>query len=271
MKKQIPLALILTSSLFALEESPWLEFPYEFHFKTAFSESYYSEIQGATYPRKRYENSWNEQLNLGLSVTTMSLLDIELEGEFFQTKATSFTLESLALQLRWQLLDDIQGDPFSLTLGGNTRFVPDHALHDPYVPYQGLINFEALMSIGREFDVAFDWTKRFFLFSALGIANQGAPYLKIDAQFDVHRKSHLFAFLIKTNFGFGQKDRVPVDHFHGYSAIWHQSVDLGVAYQYLFDIYGKLGIELSYRPYAKNFPKNFSKVEIRYDFPFSIF
>jgi hypothetical protein len=271
MKLKLPTALLMTSCLFSLEESPWLEFPYEFHFKTTFLESYYSEIQGATFQKKDYRNSWNEQFNLELAVTTLSMLDIALEGEFFQTKATSFTLESLASQLRWQVLDDIQGDPFSVALGGNLRFVPDHALRDPYVPYQGLINFEALLAVGKEFDVAFDWTKRFYVLSAVGIAIQGAPYLRVDARFDMHRKNHLFALLLNTNFGFGQKDSIDFDHFHGYADIWHQSLDLGVAYAYLFDIYGKLGIELSYRPYAKNFPKNFSKIEIRYDFPFSIF
>ena len=44
MKLPLSLSLLAVGKLLAFEEIPWIDFPYEFQFRTAFSESYYSEI-----------------------------------------------------------------------------------------------------------------------------------------------------------------------------------------------------------------------------------
>jgi hypothetical protein len=271
MKKYLAIAAFATSVISAFEESPWLDFPYEFHLRSAFKESYYSTIADAVISEGKYEHSWNEEFNLNIGVSTMSMLDLQLEGEFFQTKATTFTLESLGALIRSQIMDDIQGDPFSCTIGTSIRYVPDHALFDPYVPYQGLFNFEANIAFGKEFDEAFDWTKRMTLFLATGLATQGSAYLRFNSSFELHRVNHLFGAVLKTCFGFGGERTVDLQDFHGYGRIRHQSIDLGLNYSYLFDIYGTLSIEALYRVYAFAFPKNFTSIEIRYNFPFSIF
>lgn len=271
MKNPFLLSILGSSLVFGLEQSPWLDFPYEFHFNSAFNESYYSNISNANNQKAKYKNSFNEQLRLNLDVTTLALLEAEIEMEFFQTKATNFTLESIAMEVRKQVSDDIQGDFLSTTLGSSFRYVPDHALNDPFVPYQGLLNFEANLALGKEFDQAFDWTKRGYLFLATGIANQGAPYLKVNGVFEMHRMHNLFGFFFNTYFGFGTKSKIDLNRFHGYGKIEHQSIDLGLRYRYLFDIYGSLSFELLYRVYAFSFPRNLTSIEIRYCFPFSIF
>ncbi len=271
MNKFCVVPFFLSYALIAFEESPWLDFPYEFHFRPDFKESYYTKINQGHPHKITYQNSWNEQLNLNLGVTTLSLVELQIEGEFFQTKATRFTFESIGAQVRTQCLDDIQGDIVSLTIGSSFRFVPDHALKDPYVPYHQLVNFEGNLSLGKEFDQAFEWTKRSYLFLGAGIANQSAAYLKANAYFEMHRMHHLFGTFLKSYFGFGSKKFIDLNDFHGYGNINHQSLDFGLIYRYLFDIYGSLSIECAYRLYAYAFPKNFTSVEIRYNFPFSIF
>ncbi len=264
------LFLIPTLCAYGFEKTPWLEFPYEFHFRSTFEESYYSSIDRAYPNRSQYQNSFNEELRFNLGVSTLSYFEAQIETEFFQTKATTLTLESVGAQLRWQILDDIQGDPFSVTIGGLLRFVPDHALKDPYVPYAGLINFEGSFCIGKEFDEAFDWTKRVYLDLSIGQAIQGAPYLEADLVFQLHRMHHLFGVFMESYFGFAHKKSINLNTFHGYGDIGHQSVDLGVEYSYLFDIWGVFSIQARYRPYAFAFPKNQASIELRYDFPFSI-
>jgi hypothetical protein len=271
MKLPLSLSLLAVGKLLAFEEIPWIDFPYEFQFRTAFSESYYSEIAQASLKKSQYENSFNEKLSLNLGVATLSQFDFQVETEFFQSKATHFTLQSLGAFIRSQVLDDIQGDLVSLTLGTSIRYVPDHALKDPIVPYQNLINFEANLALGKEFDIAFDWTKRFAIFTAVGIANDSGSYLKVNFLFDWHRRHHLFGLFAKSYFGFGTHKTVNIPQFHGYGNIRHQSIDVGATYRYLFDIYGSLSIDLFYRVYAFCFPKNETAIELRYQFPFSIF
>lgn len=271
MKNPFLYSILGSSLVFGFEQSPWLDFPYEFHFTTAFAESYYSNISNAIYQESKYKNSFNEHIQFNLDVTTLSSLEAELELEFFQTKATNFTLESVGFEVRKQVSDDIQGDLLSTTIGASFRFVPDHALSDPFVPYQGLLNFEANLVLGKEFDQAFDWTKRGYLFLATGLANQGAPYLKANGVFEMHRMHNLFGVFLNTYFGFGGRSKIDEKSFHGYGKIQHQSVDVGLRYKYLFDIYGSLSAEFSYRVYAFSFTKNQTVLEIRYWFPFSIF
>ena len=271
MKKIIFSIPLFINLLVAFEESPWVDFPYEFHFKSAWKESYYSKIANSYNQTSKYKNSVNEQLNLALSVSTISLLDVQLESEFFQTKATNFTLESLGVQVRKQLFDDIQGDLVSLTLGGLFRFVPDQALKDPYVPYQNLVNFEANFSLGKEFDEAFEWTKRFYTFFSCGIANIGSPYIRSKTVFEIHKGHHLFGWILDGNFGLEGKRSVNLENFHGYGSVRHQTLDIGVTYDYLFDIYGKVSAAFFYRLYAFAAPKNQAAIEFKYDLPFSIF
>jgi hypothetical protein len=271
MKRALTIMIALAPPLMSFEESPWLNFPYEVHFSSAVDQSYYASLAGDHSQTNRYENSWNTQLNLNLSVATLSLYDVEVEGEFFSTSATSFTLESAAIQMRKQILDDIQGDVVSLTLGANLRFVPTHALKDPYVPYQGLLNLEVSGSMGKEFDNGSDWIRRFYVLIAPGVANRGAFYLRADGRFDWHQKSHTVGVLLNSLLGFGNTHTVDWSNFQGYGQIWHQAIDLGVIYTYHFDLYGALSFALTYRPYAMNVPRHLTRGEIRYELPFSVF
>jgi len=270
MIKKVIFVALASIQLAAFEESPWLDFPYEFHFRSSIEGSYYSSINDGQ-KVSCYTHSFNEQLNLNLGVVTLSQIDLQLEMEAFKTKATTGSLESLGAQCRYQLLDDIQGDPISLTFGASFRFVPDHALNDPYTPYHELLNLEGTVCIGKEFDQVFNWVKRTFLLLGAGMANTGSPWARFNSLFEMHRQHHVFGAFLQGYFGFGSTHHVNVNHFHGYAKIAHQSIDVGLLYRYLFDIWGTLSIELSYRPYAQSFPSNFSKIEIRYNLPFSLF
>lgn len=271
MKLVYAATLGLGSLAFGFEQTPWVDFPYEFQLRTSFFESYYSAISDSYPFEAKYKNSFNEELKLNIGVATLSQVDFQIESEFFQSKATTFTLESIGFFVRSQVLDDVQGDWISATIGTSIRYVPDHALHDPFVPYHNLFNFEGNLALGKEFDEAFDWTKRGSVFFAVGIATQSAAYIKFDGLFEFHRMSHLFGCFFKSYFGLGNKKQIDLAQFHGYGKYMHQSVDVGLCYKYLFDIYGALSIEASYRFYAFAFPENETAIEIRYQLPFSVF
>ncbi|MCB1076018.1 MAG: hypothetical protein KDK59_10915, partial [Simkania sp.] len=82
---------------------------------------------------------------------------------------------------------------------------------------------------------------------------------------------HKFELYSEGYFGFGKRHEVDIRHLNGYAKIMHQSIDIGASYHYLFEIWGSLGIQYSYRVYARAFPKQASILKVEYILPFSIF
>ena len=134
--KPCPLLIVfslLTNSSFALETKPWLNEVYEFDFQSAFSYSRFNKVQGASKQLEAPLN--NRDLLVDFGFTPASSVDIQIEGEFGKTNNVNWALRSGALQMRYQLLDDIAGDCCSLMLGVNIRGATHHFLRDVSTPY----------------------------------------------------------------------------------------------------------------------------------------
>ncbi|MCF7852870.1 MAG: hypothetical protein K9M07_06485 [Simkaniaceae bacterium] len=270
-KKAFLIALLLTLRAFSFENQPWFPFPYEFHFIPSYFISYFSSVQGGYNPYSY--NSWNQVIAANLEFNTMSQFDTQIEVECFNTSKTNMTLLSSGIQGRYLLFDDIQGDPVSLAVGLNFRYVPDHALTDPFCPYHNIVNFEAVGSVGKEFDHLQYWVYRLYALAALGQANQGAPWIKGSASVELNGRynRNQCAILVDSYFGFGSRREVNINQFHGYGSIWHQSVDVSAIYRRNFQVWGTLSFELGYRVYAENYPRNQIGFLIKYNLPFSFF
>lgn len=254
---------------FAFEQSPWVDSPYLFRFRPSLEVSYFPGVNGGS---PSSFSSLNEDLNLNLGVATMSRYEIQLETDFFHSKMRSFNFESVALQLRNQFMDDIAGAPISLTLGGSYRFVPMHRLHDVAMPYHYLHNFELVSSIGKEWSSPPNWIVRSYGLLAVGIANQGSPWIKANLLIEgAIAKRHEIAAIVESYFGFGFKNQIDIDTFSGYYNVAHRSIDVGLRYAYEFDIYGTLSAKASYRVYAHAYPENLVSILLEYSFPFSLF
>lgn len=270
MKSSLSIAfLVLTASSFALDTKPWLGDAYAFNFQSAFCYSRFNKVEGASRQLSAPEN--NRDLSLDLGFTTQSL-DFQMEGEFGKTNNVNWALRSGALQARYQMLDDISGDPVSLTFGLILRGATHHFLRDVSTPYAAECNIELTCAVGKEWSKNGMWTMRTFGFAAVGQANRGLPWTRehLVLQYNLN-DTHRFTVFADGDFGFGGRQHVNVRHFNGWGKFQHQSIDLGLAYGYKISFYGILTASYARRVFAHNFPEHVNFFTLAYCIPFSLF
>jgi len=262
--------LCLPLTLFAYVIDPWLSTLAEFELRTAYSYRYYPSVDRAVNPSSYH--SHDQLLDFNLGVRFLPNFEGQLEMDFLSTHRLSRGMQRLGAQLRYLLLDDVAGDPVSLTLGGQLFYVPTKALHDVSSPYHAQGNLELGVAIGKEIDNVAQWVYRFYGFLGVGSGNRGYPWvrplLSAEMKYAFHHKFQLYS---EGYLGLGKQSLVNIRRFKGYAKIQHRSVDIGANYTYLFDIWGSLGLQYAFRIYARSFPQHASTFTVRYHLPFSIF
>lgn len=264
------ISLLVNSSLQALTTKPWLGNLYEFEWQTDFTYSRYRRVEGAAVQLRSASN--DKDLLFDLSFTPFTTFDVQVEVEFADTPRQALGLRSTALQVRYQWLDDISGDPLSLTTGFNLRGVSRHSLKDVSCPYASDVNFELSLSMGKEWSNQGMWTMRTWGLTTIGIANHGFPWTRelFIWQFNWQNAHRLSLFTVG-DFGFGNRQHVNVRHFDGWGKFQHQSIDIGIAYGYTISVYGILTAAYTHRLFAHNFPQSVNFFTIAYRVPFSFF
>jgi hypothetical protein len=265
------LLLLFSAQVFALQEAPWLGDVYEFELFTDFLYSQYSKIDHAVVqPSYAYNNYVTD---FDLSFTPTENIDVQWEINLARTPyQTTYGFRSSALQGRYLLLDDIAGDPLSITLGLNTRAVTGRSVRDVSSPYASYWNGEATISLGKEFTKDTDWKTRGFLFASLGIANHGSFWDRFKASFEARIKNvHALQAFGVGYFGYGQNNSVNINAFQGWGKIWHGSIDLGAKYSYYFDLWGTLDFSYACRVLAYSYPEREQTIQVSYTLPFSLF
>ncbi len=262
--------LFWTFPLASLETKPWMGPAYAFEFESAFSYSRFNKVEGASRQLSAPLN--NRAILLDLTYVAGGSMDLQLETEFAKTNHVNWALRSAAVQGRMQLLDDISGDPVSLTLGVNLRGAPPHFLRDVSTPYAAEFNIELTCSVGREWSENGVWTMRTYGMAAIGQANRGYPWTRELLVWQANlREAHRFTLFADLDVGFGNKQHVNVHHFDGWGKFQHQSLDLGVGYSYKMGVYGMFTALYAYRVFAHNFPERVNFVSLAYTVPFSLF
>ncbi len=264
------LSLTIAFPALALETKPWFDEVYEFHFESAFSFSRFNRVQGASRQLKSPLNNWDLLVDFGF--TPSSKWDMQIEGEFGKTSRVNWALRSGAAQLRYQLLDDIAGDPLSLVLGVNIRGATHHFLRDVSTPYAAEFNAEATWAAGKEWSDNGLWTMRLYGFGTLGQANRGYPWTHQLFVFQYNLEdTHRFTLYTEGNVGFGGRQHVDVKHFNGWGKYQHQSIDLGFSYGYKLSVFGIFSFTYAHRIFAHNYPEHLNFFALSYSIPFSLF
>jgi hypothetical protein len=259
-----PLALV------AFEMDPWFTPLAEFQLRAAYSYRYYPSVDRAVNPTSYSSHDHIGDINLGVSPHPN--WDVQAELNVAKTDRLSFGIQRVGLQGRYLWLNDVAGDPVSLTTGLSLFFVPTRNMDDVSSPYHAQGNAELGMAVGKEIDHVFDWICRFYAFLGAGIANRGSPWLRplLSCQFQC-RNTHRLQLFAEGYFGLGNRKQVNIRQFTGYAKLRHQSIDMGLNYTYHFDIWGDLSLQYAYRVFAKSFPEKASTFMIKYCLPFSIF
>ena len=257
-------------SLFGFLLQPWYFTVGEFQCCPTYSYSYYPSVSKGENPSSYHCSDHRIALNAG--VQFWPNWEMQLESDFLHSLKLNWGLERFGLQLRHIFLDDVIGDPMSLSLGLQGFYVPTRSMRNVSVPYHGQGNAELGIAIGKEIDRLYDWLFRFWGFLGLGMANRGSPWIRPCVAVEMKgKKRYIFKAFTEFYGGLGDDQNVNINDFSGYGKIAHRSIDLGLNWTYLFAIWGDLHCAVSYRLYAHSFPKHASNISITYQLPFSIF
>jgi hypothetical protein len=195
---------------------------------------------------------------------------LELETTFAATHHRSFGFCDVCLTGRYQWLDDVIGDPVSLVTGLTVIHDSKIARNDISCFYHGQTACEFHMAAGHEMVCEEFWASRLWGVLGLGIADQGSPWIQIDAGWDCNWLDvHEMEIELRSLWGLGTH-ALHVHRFHGYGPIRHQSIDLGFNYHYYLESGGILGIGYYYRLYALNCPRQANILGLSFLYPFGL-
>ncbi|MBS0627848.1 MAG: hypothetical protein JSS09_06515 [Verrucomicrobia bacterium] len=268
--KKYGIFFLTSICVYSLDQSPWLGDVYQFNLDSMVAYSHYRYINHAKeQPTYTYRNYVTKET---LSFTASENLELEMEIELARTPHQLYGFRSSAMQARYRLLDDIAGDPLSLTLGASLRGVGGRSVRDVSSPYSSYLNAEVMFSLGKEFTKTTEWTSRGYLAGLIGLANHGSVWNRVEANFEgKFFNAQVIKAFMAGYFGYGPKTLVNINHFHGWREIAHRSIDLGAQYRYCFPRWGDLGLSYAYRVFARSYPQNEQRIELSYYLPFSLF
>ncbi len=259
---------LLPFSIMALEVQPYLGDIYEFYFLSKYTYSYFNKVEGALVQLTKTDN--DNFLYFDLAFCPSMQWGIDFDFEFAKTPRESFGFSSGAFQLRYLWLDDIIGDPITLTTGANIRVTTRESLKDIAIPYHSNVDLEGNIAMGKEFSKMEFWRFRLWGYGAVGIANQGSPWFKGIVTFEGNSKDVVqWAMFVETMHSYGNRTYVDIANFYGYGRIRQKNIDLGARLGFKTGVMGTLSFEYRRRVFAKRFPENANFFSVMYLLPFS--
>ena len=251
----------------ATEYQPWLGNFYEFELRSQFTYQGFNWLASGSKHKKYSSSDLFLNLSLGNALPDPTI-GFEFEVTEAKTRRQQGDIDQLKLTGRYLWQDDIAGDSFSLVTGLSYIQAFSRSLKDVSSFHHGLYNAECFVSLGREVSDEIVWGSRKWALFAIGIAEQGAPWLRFYLDYDKRWfDKHEVSLFLHALWGLGGK-RLHLNDFHGYGLIKHRSVDVGMRYTYVLEYDGNVSLEYSYRVYAYNFPVHAHRViaQILYTF-----
>lgn len=247
------LILFNFSLVIATDYQPWFGNFYEFELRSDFNFQGYAWVASGENLKKYSSNDLFLNLSLSNSIPDPSV-GLELEITDAKTRKQYGEIDQLKLTSRYLFQDDIAGDPLGIMVGLSYIQAFKNSLRDVSSFHHGLYNTELFISLGKENPDECLWGTRWWGVFAVGVAEQGSPWLRIRLDYDKRWfEKHEFGLFADGLCGLGGK-KLQLKGFSGYGPIKHQSIDVGFHYTYLLEYYGNVSLEYSYRIYAENFP-----------------
>ncbi|MBS4168890.1 hypothetical protein [Parachlamydia sp. AcF125] len=251
----------------ALDFSPWYGRNLEIQSRLFNRIQAYSSVNAKG--SSRY-SSTDYFLEGSLSVPILDLINVEIECGFLKTHRHSFNFDHLSLLGRYLWMNDVIGERVSLVTGVAFTQVFRQGLNDISVFHHGGFEIEPHIAWGKEVSSEEFWTSRGWGLLALGIADQGAPWIRANLHWENnHGDRHQWGMFVRSLWGLGTR-RLRIHKFQGYGRVRHQSVDCGAKYQYAWDSTATAEIEFGMRVYAHNCPRTASQLTISILYPFGL-
>lgn len=253
----------------ATELKPWFGRVFEIEARASCLMQQFSSLDASPHKIKRDEFDAFYRLSAAAAVWETIAAEIELGA--LSTKHREFGMEAFRLTGRYRLMNDIVGDPVSLTTGVTLSTIFEPARRNLATFDHGGIAAEAHVAVGKEMSCEEFWTSRLWGVGAIGIADVGSPWLRADLHWErswwERHQLELFALSI---WGLGGDNLHCQHHFHGYGSIHYQAVDMGIGYKYRFCNDAQLTFAYAYRVHAKNGPRRVNFFLIEFMYPFGV-
>lgn len=264
--KRFLFLLLIPLKIFSLDLKPW--FSEDFMLQPHLDILYQSYRRLAVPHRSVSYRGSDTFSSLGLGLSAFQYSG-ELEVTLAKTRKQNFACDNFRLLGRYQLMNDLVGDPVSATAGIILSKAFKHSLKDISSFHHGIFEVEAHVAVGREKSIGDNWDYRWWGLCALGSGDRGWPWVRTRFVWEKNAcERHYFGFLVDTLWGFAKRNLHRREHFRGYGAIAHQSVDLGLRYDLLLD-FATLSFEYRHRVYARNFPKQANLFYLSVTYPMS--
>lgn len=265
--------LVTSSTLLGLDYSPWLGNIYEFEGNFSLEADQSQKVNTLRGNKKKHLHAEFAKATLGFTFDPEWSGEVELQG----VKAThlSATIDSARIFLRRSFLNDIAGDPFSLTAGISLGLVNRKILHNLSLFNHGQIDGEAQFAVGKEFGYFGNREEQKSYFHAwagafIGTARKSAAWIRGEAHLEtILKETHFFDLFLHDEKGLGSKKLHSIHNFQGYSHIAYEALDLGISYRYKAVGYGSLFGQVKRRLYGKFCPRDTAFFELGIIVPFS--
>jgi hypothetical protein len=263
------LFLLFFNSIYSTELRPWFGPNLLILWRTEYTYQHYSKINSDKQTiSKTADDSF---LNLSLELSPDPTLDFEVEALLSDTRKRGKGFDCGRITGRYQLMDDILGDPMTLTAGITLTRANHISLHDISSFHHGIMEYEAHLSAGKEFSCEKFWTSRFWGLIGLAVADRGSPWMRIHLAYERNFWDYAdYGIFLRGLFGFGDHNIQFINPFPGYGVIQHRSIEIGGYYRHFIQSFGAhIYGQYAYRVWAHNFPAQTSLLTLGIEIPLS--
>lgn len=231
--------------------SPWFSNLWEFTVTSSYTYSYTSKILS---PEGDFFDKGPDNVP-GLSLITSPWPNWSLEGEIYfdSNPQANFAYINSYITPRYLWMNDLVGDPVSLSTGVTLSFPDGSFQHDLSFFYIGDVNAEFNTTIGRQWEKD-DVIQKLWGYAGLGVANKGSPWIHTLLTYENTPCDPLtFTLYGELYAGLGTRNLNGNVPFTGYGPIRYRSIDIGTTLA-LTTRYGIVTLGADYVIYAYNAP-----------------
>jgi len=120
--------------------------------------------------------STNQYIDIGIDAPIIFGLAAAIDLRLRDTEKLSWGFQTTAFQARYRFMNDLTGDPFTMTASLIFRYVSPSNLSDPSCPFHEKWDFEATVSAGKEWSRGPFWLFHTYAFLSIGQGTGGYPW-----------------------------------------------------------------------------------------------
>ncbi len=268
MKKWLVLLLLVTDPLFSFQKEPWLGNWLEFVGSLYQEHTQSHSVDTKEGSKEKFLHA--ERTRASLEFMPLEDLSTTLELMLVDTQSKEYGFEAARVGCRYRLLNDLTGDPLSLSCGFITSLSTPKRVKDLSSIEHGVFENELFASFGREFAYHNKSYYKSWGVVKSGIASSGSPWLGLEAHFGrVLHGEHYIDLFFRAEKGLSSHKLHHLNSFHSWSRVGYTYDDVGISYRLKELAYGSFYIEAATRLHARYCPKHTLSVQLGFFIPFS--